>query len=158
MAEWIVIGVHEVARGRVDDLRHLVERQDFERGGLVGLRIADLQPLVLAARAVAQEPRESPNACLKVCANRQFARREVGDVAIDVGIGEVLRAGVEALQRSLELLEVARAVDEEKRLDFLRGAKAYELHADRSARYGIQAYDRAAIAPRHDERERRDCG
>ena len=57
-ADRVVVGVEHVALGRVDQLWHFRERQDFVIRRLVGLRVRYRQPLVRRCTgAVADEPR-----------------------------------------------------------------------------------------------------
>ena len=93
----VVVGVDEEAGRRVEELRHLGVGEDLVGDGLAGLGVLDRQPLV-AAGAVADEERRQAvhGAGLEVLAQRQLGAGEVGDVALDVGIGPVLAADVEA--------------------------------------------------------------
>ncbi len=95
----VVVGVDEEPAFGVDDVRHLGGRQDLVRHGLAGLRRGPRQPLV-AARAVADEPRRGPvdGAGLQVFSQRHLGTGEVGEVAPVVGVCPVLRADVEELQ------------------------------------------------------------
>ena len=155
----IVVGVDEIAGRRIDDLRHLGERQHFECARLIRLAIRCRQPLV-AALAIAHEPgrhavhRSGP----QILAHRNLAGREVGDIAVHIDIDEVLRANVEALQRTLEIVDIAGAVEKQKRLDLLRWPIADVLNAERSAGRGIERNDRPEVASRHDQRRRRNAG
>ena len=40
---------------------------------------------------------------LQILADRQFAAGEIGDVAVDVGVREILRSNIEKLQRGFEV-------------------------------------------------------
>ena len=62
----IVVGVDEIAADRIDELRHLIERQDLERHGLIGLRILHRQPLV-ATLAVTNQVRWQTVATKPLC-------------------------------------------------------------------------------------------
>src|SRR5439155_1027908 len=66
---------------------------------------------------------------------------------------------VHALQRVLELVEVAGAVDEKKRLELLRRAKAHVLHTQGwpPSRRVYRRNDRPTVAARHDKRESRNA-
>ena len=88
----IVVGVDEKSGRWVDHLRHLIERQDLERHRLCRLRVGDRQPVVIGDPAVANEGRWrfDQRSVLKVRAQRQLGAGEIGDVALDIGIGPVL--------------------------------------------------------------------
>src|SRR6267143_1667886 len=98
-ARRVVVGVDQPARRRIHALRQLGERQNLVRRCLMWLRIAHGQPLV-SALAVAHEPWRHAVDCisLQILAHRYLAGGEVGDVAVDVGIHEVLRTEIQALQ------------------------------------------------------------
>ena len=125
--------------------------------GLVRLRVLHRQPLV-AALTIAHKPRRHAvdDARLQILPHRNFAAGKVADVAVNVGVPEVLRAEIEMLQRRLEVTEVARTVDQKNGFDLLRRAEADVLHAQRRPSRGIQRDDRPAVAARHHQGGGRD--
>ena len=98
VAGGIVVGVDDEPARRIDQLRHLTEGQDGEGQRAIGIVALCRQPLV-AALAIADEERWQSNrgAVLQILTQRHLAGGEVGDVALLVGVGEVLRPDVEAL-------------------------------------------------------------
>jgi hypothetical protein len=91
----VVVGVDHEVGGRIDDLRHLVERQDLERHGLTRLGILHGQPLMLQRVAAVTDEvrRDPPVGCLQqleILPQRQLGAGEVGDVAVAVGVAPVL--------------------------------------------------------------------
>ena len=68
---------------------------------------------------------------LQVLADRHLGVGEVGDVALDVGVDEVLRAEVEVLQRVAEVVDVAREVDPPERVELGGRREAGVLHRQR---------------------------
>src|SRR5439155_18592071 len=155
----VVVAIDEVSGRRILDLRVLAKGQDFVAARLVRLAMTHRQPLV-SALAVAHEPRRNAvhRARLQIFAHGDLAGSEVGDIALHVDIDEVLRY-VHALQRVLELVEVAGAVDEKKRLELLRRAKAHVLHTQGwpPSRRVYRRNDRPTDAARHDKRESRNA-
>ena len=103
----VVVGVHDEAVLRVDGLRQLARGQREIAGAVVLVRVRILEPLV-ATLPVTNEPgrRTIDGVRLQVFAQRNFAGREIADVAVDVAVDEILRTDVEVLQCGLEVLEV----------------------------------------------------
>src|SRR6266545_3264489 len=156
-ADRVVVGVDHEAGARVDGPWHLARGEDLVGDRLPGLALADREPLV-AAGAVAHEERRQAvdGAGLQVLAQGQLARREVGDVAVDVGVDEVLAAHVEVLQAPAEVAQVPGVVPDEEGVGLPGRAEPGVLHAEGGARRLVELDDRAVVAARHDQGGGRD--
>ena len=154
----VVVGVDEPAGRRVHQLRHLGRRQDLVRQRLRPVAGGRRQPLVATLPVADQVRREAVDpAGLQVLAQRQLAAGEVRDVPGAVGVRPVLRADVEAGQPAAEVGEVARLQPLQEGVQLLGGGVAGVLHRQRGAGGGVELDDRAVVAPRHDQRRRRDA-
>ena len=93
---------------------------------------------------------------LQVLADRHLRVGEVGDVALAVGVDEVLRADVEVLERFAEVVDVASDVDPPERVQLGGRREAGVLHRQRPACRPVDREQRPVVAARDDERLRRD--
>src|SRR2546422_11218703 len=94
------------------------------------------------------------HAGLQVLADGQLAARHIGDIAVDVGIGEVLRAGVEKAEAAEKIAEASGRVPSQKRIRLARSAEAGVLHAKAHAVGDVERDKRPVIATRADQRRR----
>ena len=153
----VVVRRHDEPGRRVDHLRQLVERQDLVRQRLVRLPVPDRKPLVAAGAVAQQVGRVAVDrAGLQVLADRRLGVGEVGDVALEVGVDEVLRADVEVLQRVAEVVDVASEVDPPERVELGGRREPGVLHRQGRARRPVDREQRPVVAARDDERLRRD--
>ena len=93
---------------------------------------------------------------LQVLADRHLGVGEVGDVALDVGVDEVLPADVEVLHRVTEVVDVAGEIEAPERLELRGRREPGVLHRQRSARRLVERQQRPVVAARHDQRPRGD--
>ncbi len=134
-------------------MRHLGLGQGGERRRPGGILVGRQPVVAERARTVAQQ--EGRNAAadvivLQVLAQRHGAGREIGDVALHVGIHHVLGTEGPVVDDRAELFHVARAFKAADRGQLVGGAPPRVL--DGNGRRGVRlGHDRAVVAARHEE-------